>query len=362
VSLKKTALYHIHEQLGAKIVEFAGYLMPIQYAGIMQEHKRVRSSVGVFDVSHMGEFFIKGEQALDFLQKVTINDVSALEVNQVQYSAMCYKDGGIVDDLLVYRFADYYMLVVNASNLQKDWDWLQQNLIAGVEMENRSDELTLLALQGPKADETLAKLTDLPLSDIPFYWMRQGQVAGTDAIVSRTGYTGEPGFEICVANEHAVDLWNALFKAGAEFDIEPVGLGARDTLRLEMKYCLYGNDIDQTTNPIEAGLGWITKLDKGEFNGKAPIQKMKEDGPTRRLVAFEIDGKAFPRHGYKLYNGEREIGLVTSGTFSPMLQKGIGMGYVAVDAAKIGTQIEVDVRGKKMPAHIIKPPFYKKEK
>ncbi len=361
MSLKKTALYHVHEQLGAKIVEFAGYLMPIQYTGIIQEHKRVRSTVGVFDVSHMGEFFIKGDKALDFLQKVTINDVSALAVNQVQYSAMCYEDGGIVDDLLVYRFDDFYMLVVNASNLQKDWDWLRQNLIPGVDMQNRSDELTLLALQGPRAEQTLAKLTDLPLADIPFYWLREGQIAGFEAIVSRTGYTGEPGFEICVANDKAVGLWNALFEAGAEFDIEPIGLGARDTLRLEMKYCLYGNDIDQTTNPIEAGLGWITKLQKGDFNGKAPIQKMKEDGPSRRLIGFEMDDKAFPRHGYKIFQGEKEVGLVTSGTVSPMLQKGIGMGYVAVEAAAVGSSIEIDVRGKKNPAHIVKTPFYKKD-
>lgn len=361
MSLKKTALYDVHEKLGAKIVEFAGYLMPIQYAGIMQEHKRVRSSVGVFDVSHMGEFFVSGEKALDFLQKVTINDVSALDINQVQYSAMCYADGGIVDDLLVYRFSDFYMLVVNVSNLQKDWDWLQQNLIPGVEMKNRSDELTLLALQGPQADATLAKLTDVPLSDIPFYWLREGQVAGIDAIVSRTGYTGEPGFEICVENDQAVGLWNALFDAGAEFDIEPIGLGARDTLRLEMKYCLYGNDIDQTTNPIEAGLGWITKLAKVDFIGKAPIERMKAEGPSRRLVAFEVDGKAFPRHGYTLHQGEKEIGVVTSGTFSPMLQKGIGMGYVAAEAAAVGTKIDIDIRGKKIAAQIIKPPFYKKD-
>lgn len=360
MSLKKTALYDVHEKLGAKIVEFAGYYMPIQYSGIMQEHKRVRSTVGLFDVSHMGEFFFRGDKALDFMQKVTINNVAALDVNQVQYSAMCYPDGGIVDDLLVYRFPDFYMMVVNAANLQKDWDWLQQNIMPGVQAENRSDELTLLALQGPKAEATLAKITDMPLADISFYWLRQGKVADIDMIVSRTGYTGEPGFELCFPNESAEKVWHAIMDAGAEFDIEPIGLGARDTLRLEMKYCLYGNDIDETTNPIEAGLSWVTKLDKGEFIGKKAIEKVKQEGPSRKLVSFKVDGKAFPRHGYSIWQNGKEIGHVTSGTFSPMLQQGIGLGYVAIKAAKVGTSLEVDIRGKKMPAQVVKPPFYKK--
>lgn len=361
MSTKKTGFYDIHRKLGAKIVEFAGYEMPIQYAGIIQEHKRVRKTVGLFDVSHMGEFFISGENALAFLQKVTINDVAALEVNQVQYSAMCYEDGGIVDDLLVYRLPQRYMVVVNAANLEKDWQWMQKNLLPGVQMTNSSDELSLLALQGPRAEATLSKLTDVDLAAIPFYWLRQGQVDGVEAIISRTGYTGEPGFEICFARKDSEKVWNAIMAAGEEFDIEPVGLGCRDTLRLEMKYCLYGNDIDQTTNPIEAGLAWITKIDKGDFIGREAIRQAKEEGVSRKLVAFELDGKGFPRHGYKIFKGS-EIGHVTSGTFSPMLEKGIGMGYVASHAAKIGTPIDIEIRGKRTPAVIIKPPFYKKGK
>jgi aminomethyltransferase len=361
VSPKKTGFYDIHRELGAKIVEFAGYEMPIQYAGIMQEHKRVRNSVGLFDVSHMGEFFISGDNALAFLQKITINDVSSLEINQVQYSAMCYENGGIVDDLLVYRLQEQYMVVVNAANLEKDWNWMQDNMLSGVQMVNRSDDLSLLALQGPKAEATLSKLTDVQLADIPFYWLREGKVDGVDIMISRTGYTGEPGFELCFDKEYSEQVWNAIMQAGAEFDIEPIGLASRDTLRLEMKYCLYGNDIDKTTNPIEAGLAWITKIDKGDFIGKAVIRKAKEEGVARKLIAFQLEGKGFPRHDYKIFKDGDEIGYVTSGTFSPMLEKGIGMGYVAAGASKIGTSIEIDIRGKSVPAILIKPPFYKKE-
>ncbi len=360
MEIKKTGFYDIHRKLNAKIVEFAGYYMPIQYAGILQEHRRVRTSVGLFDVSHMGEFFITGDDALAFLQKVTINDVGKLAVNQVQYSAMCYDDGGIVDDLLVYRLPDRYMVVVNASNLDKDWQWMQQHLLPNAAMVNRSDELSLLALQGPKAEETLQKITDLPLGDIPFYWLREGEAAGVEMIVSRTGYTGEPGFELCFPRQYSEQVWDAVMTAGEAFDIEPIGLGARDTLRLEMKYCLYGNDIDKTTNPIEAGLGWITKIDKGDFIGREAIRKVKEEGVTRKLVGFQVAGKAFPRHGYKIFQGDEEIGYVTSGTFSPMLEKGIGMGYVAVAASKVGTPIEIEIRGKRTPATVVKTPFYKK--
>jgi len=360
VAIKTTGFSDIHRTLGAKMVEFAGYIMPIQYAGILQEHRRVRSSVGLFDVSHMGEFFITGENALAFLQKITINDVSALQINQVQYSAMCYDDGGIVDDLLVYRLPDQYMVVVNASNLDKDWQWMQAHVPKNVTLTNRSDELSLLALQGPRAEDTLKKLTDVPLQDIPFYWLRQGAVDGVDMIVSRTGYTGEPGFELCFPREFSEQIWNAIMAAGAEFDIEPVGLGARDTLRLEMKYCLYGNDIDHTTNPIEAGLGWITKINKGDFIGKPVIQRAKEKGVARKLIAFELEQKGFPRHGYKILQDEKEIGRVTSGAFSPSLEKGIGMGYVITAASKVGTLIDIEIRGKQTPARVIKPPFYKK--
>ncbi len=359
MELKKTALYDIHVQHQAKMVEFAGYLMPIQYSGIMQEHRRVRSTVGLFDVSHMGEFFFTGDAALDLVQKLTVNDASTLSVDQVQYSAMCYDNGGIVDDLLVYRFKDSYMMVVNAANIEKDWLWVKQHTMPGVQLEDKSDELSLLALQGPKAEATLQKLTDLVLSDISFYWMAQAKVDGVDMTVSRTGYTGEPGFELCFPRQYSEQIWKALMSAGKEFDIEPIGLAARDTLRLEMKYCLYGNDIDETTNPLEAGLGWITKLNS-DFIGRDAILSAKENGLTRKLVAFELEGKAFPRHGYTLLKDGQEVGNVTSGTFSPMLEKGIGLGYVSIEAAKIGTEIQVQIRGKQVPARIIKPPFYKK--
>lgn len=355
---KKTALYDIHVGLKAKMVEFAGYYMPIQYAGILQEHRRVRTTVGLFDVSHMGEFMVRGSGALAFLQHLTINDVSKLAINQVQYSAMCYDDGGIVDDLLVYRFKDHYMLVVNAANLLKDWEWARSHLLPDVKLEDNSDSLSLLALQGPKAEAVLQPLTDLPLNQIEYYWVRQGEVDGVPVIVSRTGYTGEPGFELCFDKKHSEQIWQALMNSGKKFDIEPIGLGARDTLRLEMKYCLYGNDIDAGTHPLEAGLGWITKLDKPDFIGRRAILQAKEKGLTRKLVGFEVEGKAFPRHGCLLYQCDRQIGQVTSGTFSPMLEKGIGMGYVSIDAASVGTSIEVDVRGNKVPAVIVKTPFY----
>ncbi len=359
MAIKKTAFYDLHVQHQAKMVEFAGFLMPIQYAGIRQEHRRVRSTVGLFDVSHMGEFFFKGDAAFELLQWLTINDVSSLAVNQVQYSAMCYENGGIVDDLLVYRFENSYMMVVNAANIEKDWLWVKQHAVPNVELEDKSDELSLLALQGPKAEATLQKITDLPLADISFYWMEQGKVDGVEMTVSRTGYTGEPGFELCFPKEFSEQIWKALLDAGKEFDIEPIGLAARDTLRLEMKYCLYGNDIDETTNPLEAGLGWITKLDT-TFIGRDAILEAKEKGLARKLVAFELEDQGFPRHGYTLLKDGEEIGAVTSGTVSPMLEKGIGLGYVASEAAKIGTEIKVQIRGKRVPARIIKPPFYKK--
>ena len=356
---KKTAFYDIHKKLNGKLVEFAGYYMPVQYAGIISEHKRVRETVGLFDVSHMGEFYVSGKNALEFLQKITINDVASLQVNQVQYSAMCYEDGGIVDDLLVYRLKDQYMVVVNASNIDKDFAWMQKNLLPDVKLVNKSDDYSLLALQGPDAEKTLAKITDADL-DIPFYWLTNGSVAGVEMMISRTGYTGEPGFELCFLKENSEKVWNALIDAGKEFNIEPIGLGARDTLRLEMKYCLYGNDIDNTTNPIEAGLGWITKVDKGDFIGKPVIVDAKENGISRKLVGFEVEGKAFPRHGYKIFSGEQEIGEVTSGTFSPMLEKGIGTGYVKTEFAKFETPIEIEIRRQKVPAKVVRTPFYKK--
>lgn len=355
---KKLALYETHKSLGAKIVEFAGYLMPIQYKGILEEHRKVRTSVGIFDVSHMGEFIIKGDNALDFLQLLTINNVAQLATYQVQYSAMCYENGGIVDDLLVYRLPKHFMMVVNAANIEKDFQWINSHLIPGIECVNATDDYTLLAVQGPKAEATLQKSTNIDLSKIKYYWMTEGKFAGVDVFISRTGYTGEPGFELGFAPEYSEEIWNVIMESGKEFDIEPIGLGARDTLRLEMKYCLYDNDIDQTTNPLEAGLGWITKLKKGHFIGRDALVKTKQAGLTRRLIGLELEGKAIPRHGYKIYKNEQEIGRITSGTFSPMLEKGIAMGYVKSEYSEIGTHIEIAIRNKLAPVIVVKTPFY----
>jgi aminomethyltransferase len=354
---KKTALNKIHHGLGAKMVEFAGYEMPIQYRGIRDEHRRVRETVGVFDVSHMGEIEIRGANALEMVQKITINDAAALAVGQVQYSAMCYEDGGIVDDLLVYRYAEYFLLVVNASNKDKDFAWMLKNKIAGCEISDTSDAVTQIAVQGKKAEATLQKLTDVDLSAIQYYWFTDGELAGVPMLISRTGYTGEPGFELYFANEYAEAVWEKVFAAGAEFDIEPIGLGARDSLRLEKKMCLYGNDIDQTTNPLEAGLGWITKLDKGDFLGRDAMLAAKEAGLNRRLVALVLQESGFPRHGYEVYAGDEKVGEVTSGTVSPMLDKGIAMAYVATGHTKIGTELSVMIRNKPVKAIVVKPPF-----
>jgi aminomethyltransferase len=356
---KKTPYFEQHEKFGAKIVEFAGYMMPIQYKSINAEHLRVRKSVGIFDLSHMGEFRVTGRDALGFLQKVTVNDVAALAENQVHYSCMCYPEGGIVDDLLVYNRGDHYYLVVNAACLDKDFEWLSSHIEGDVKLENLSDQTGLLAIQGPEAEKVMSKLTDYDLSQLAFYWSAMGKVVGEEALFSRTGYTGEDGFEIYHPPEMADKLWAAVCEAGREFDIEPIGLGARDSLRLEMKYMLYGNDIDQTTNPIEAGLSWIVKLDKDDFIGKDPILKMKEEKPPRRLVAFRLDQKAIPRHGYKIFSEGAEIGRVTSGIFSPTLEAGIGLGYVPRKLSKAGRQFEIEIRGKLLTATVVKPPFYK---
>lgn len=355
--MKLTALHNKHIALGAKMVEFAGFDMPIQYHSIREEHRRVRETVGVFDVSHMGEIEISGTTALEMVQKITINDVASLDLGQVHYTAMCYEDGGIVDDLLVYRFADRYLLVVNAANKDKDFQWMLDNKIDGCEIVDLSDSYTQIAVQGKKAEATLQNLTDVKLDEIKFYWFTEGELAGCPMIISRTGYTGEPGFELYFTNEYADQVWDRVFEEGAEYGIEAIGLAARDSLRLEKKMCLYGNDIDKTTNPLEAGLGWITKLDKGDFIGRDVLLKVKEEGVNRRLVAFELDGPGFPRHGYKIFKDEEELGVVTSGTVSPMLEKGIGLGYVKKGFTKVGTTIEIEVRKKMIPALIIKPPF-----
>ena len=358
--VKKTALHDVHAGLGAKMVEFGGFMMPVQYRGIIDEHNSVRQSAGVFDVSHMGEFEFRGPAALEFLQRITINDVAKLAPGQAQYSAMCYPDGGIVDDLIIYRLADRYMAIVNAANLQKDWQWLQQAATPEVGMHDVSEQTSLLAVQGRNAQATLQKLTKTNLSEIKYYWFALGEIAGVPAVIARTGYTGEDGFEIAFDERHSIKIWDAIFEAGKPFNIEPIGLGARDTLRLEMKYCLYGNDIDQTTNPIEAGLGWITKLDKGDFLGKQAIAAVKGQGPRRKLIGFELPGKNIARHGYALLKDGNAIGSVTSGTFSPSLQKSIGMGYVASDFSAIGSVIMVDIRGRQMEASVVKTPFYQR--
>ncbi len=356
---KKTGLYDIHVKLGAQIVNFGGFLMPLKYKSIREEHRRVRNTVGVFDVSHMGEFVVSGEGALEFLNRITTNDVAGLENYQVQYSTMLYEHGGIVDDLLVYRLPDRFMLVPNAANLDKDFQWISDHSPDGVTLKDVSDETTLLAVQGPNSNQVMQQLTDTDLDRVPYYWCREGTVGGVPGILSRTGYTGEVGWELYVGREYSEQLWNAVMEAGSEFDIEPVGLGARDSLRLEMKYCLYGNDINQDTNPLEAGLGWVIRQNKGDFIGRESIVRMKEEGVQRRLVAFELKEKGFPRPHYPILKDGETVGEVTSGTMSPSLDKGIGLGYVARPHTKAGTEITIQIRGKDVPAVIIKPPFYK---
>lgn len=359
--MKNIALSHIHESLGAKIVPFAGYNMPVQYAGINIEHETVRKDVGVFDVSHMGEFYLKGENALALIQKVTSNDASVLTDGKVQYSCLPNNEGGIVDDLLVYRISENeYLLVVNASNIEKDWNWISQHNDLGVEMINSSDEISLLAVQGPKTAKALQSLTNVDLKEMKYYTFEIGSFAGVeDVIISATGYTGSGGFEIYVKNEDVEKVWNAVFEAGNGLNIQPIGLAARDTLRLEMGFCLYGNDINDTTSPIEAGLGWITKFTK-EFVNSEALQKQKEEGITKKLVAFEITEKGIPRQGYHILNSDgTQIGEVTSGTMSPSLKKGIGMGYVSKEFAKKDTEIFIQVRKKEISAKVIRLPFYK---
>ena len=361
MELKKVALNDLHEKLGAKMVPFAGYNMPVRYSSDIEEHVTVRNGVGVFDVSHMGEFIIEGPEALDLIQRVTSNDASKLVDGQAQYSYLPNEDGGVVDDLLVYKFKDEkYMLVVNASNIEKDWAWISKYNTKGATMKNVSDSYSLLAVQGPKAVEALQSLTSVNLSDIKFYNFVVGPFAGVDhVIISATGYTGAGGFEIYVHNDHAEKVWNAIFEAGADFGIKPIGLGARDTLRLEMGYCLYGNDITDETSPLEAGLGWVTKFTK-DFTNSKNLQAQKEAGVERKLVAFKMIDKGIPRGHYELQDSkENTIGEVTSGTMSPSLSYGIGLGYVTLENSKAGTEIFVSVRNRKLKAEVVKLPFYK---
>ncbi len=359
--MKNTALSHVHEALGAKMVPFAGYNMPVQYEGVTAEHETVRKGVGVFDVSHMGEFFLKGENALALIQKISSNDASKLVPGKAQYSCMPNADGGIVDDLIIYMIAENeYMLVVNASNIEKDWNWISQHNDLNVEMENRSEEWSLLAIQGPKAAEAMQSLTSVDLSTIKFYTFEITDFAGIpNVVVSATGYTGSGGFEVYVKNEDVEQLWNKVFEAGKDWGIKPIGLAARDTLRLEMGYCLYGNDIDDTTSPLEAGLGWITKFTKDFVNAEA-LKAQKEAGVTRKLVAFELTERGVPRHDYEIVDADgNNIGRVTSGTMSPSLGKGIGLGYVTKENSKIDSDIFIQVRKKQIPAKVVKLPFYK---
>lgn len=361
--MKTTPFTEKHIALGAKMHEFAGYNMPIEYSGIIDEHITVCQGVGVFDVSHMGEFWVKGPQALAFLQKITSNNVAALAPGKIQYTCFPNEDGGIVDDLLVYQYEpEKYMLVVNASNMEKDWNWCVSHNTEGAELENSSDNIAQLAIQGPKAISVLQKLTDIDLATIPYYTFKVGTFASEEnVIISNTGYTGAGGFELYFYPSDGMTIWNAIFEAGKPEGIKPIGLGARDTLRLEMGFCLYGNDLDDTTSPIEAGLGWITKFAEGKnFTNRAELERQKKEGVTRKLCAFELQEKGIPRHGYEIADAEGNvIGVVTSGTMSPVLKKGIGMGYVKPEFAKAGTDIFIKVRNKNLKAQVVKAPFRK---
>ncbi|WP_224483188.1 glycine cleavage system aminomethyltransferase GcvT [Robertkochia aurantiaca] len=360
--MKHTALTQKHIELGAKMVPFAGYQMPVQYEGVNIEHETVREKLGVFDVSHMGEFLISGPRALDLIQKISSNDAEKLTVGRAQYSCMPNDKGGIVDDLIIYRIKDEeYLLVVNAANIEKDWNWIQQhNKDIKASIRDISEDYSLLAIQGPKAVEAMQSLTPVDLSEIKFYNFVVGEFAGIPhVIISATGYTGSGGFEIYCKNTEVQQVWDKVLEAGKDFGIKPIGLAARDTLRLEMGYCLYGNDIDETTSPIEAGLGWITKFTKDFVNSEA-LKKEKENGPERKLIAFEMTERGIPRKGYALLDSDgNEIGEVTSGTMSPSLGKGIGLGYVKTEFAGAGTQIKVKIRKNEIAAEIVKLPFYK---
>lgn len=361
--MKTTPFTEKHIALGAKMHEFAGYNMPIEYSGIIDEHLTVCNGVGVFDVSHMGEFWVKGPQALSFLQKVTSNNVATLEPGKIQYTCFPNEDGGIVDDLLVYQYElEKYLLVVNASNIEKDWNWCVSHNTEGAELENASDTMGQLAVQGPKAILALQKLTDINLSEIPYYTFKVGEFAGQkNVIISNTGYTGAGGFELYFYPSAADKIWEAVFEAGEEFGIKAIGLGARDTLRLEMGFCLYGNDLDDTTSPIEAGLGWITKfVENKNFTNRPMLEKQKAEGTVRKLVGFEMIDRGIPRHGYELMDADgAPMGVVTSGTMSPVRKIGIGMGYVKPEYSKVGTEIYIDMRGRKLKAVVVKPPFRK---
>lgn len=356
---KKTALYDSHVEMSGKMVPFAGYIMPVQFKGVVSEVKRVRSTVGVFDVSHMGEIIVKGERRREFVNHITTNNVMNLEENQVQYAMMLYPDGGIVDDLLVYNLKDRILLVVNASNVKKDFEWVMENKWDDVDVENISDSISQLAVQGPVAQDVVSELTDYDLDSIPFYYAAETDVCNVPVVISRTGYTGEDGFEIYMPNGKALEIYNEVMKAGSKHDIEPIGLGARDTLRLEMRYMLYGNDITKETTPLEAGLSWAVKMTKKDFIGRDALINQKEQGLKRRLCAFEMIDRGIPRHEYEIYREDKKVGIVTSGNSSPSTGKFIGLGYVEVPYNKSGNEIVIKIRDKMLKALVIKPPFYK---
>jgi aminomethyltransferase len=360
-AMKRTPLHDEHVRLGGKIVPFAGYEMPVQYpTGIIAEHQAVRRAAGMFDVSHMGELDVRGGDALGFLQYVTTNDVSKLAVGQAQYSAICREDGGVLDDCIVYRFDDHFMVVVNASNLDKDRDWLESHAGRfGTTVTDESEDTGLIALQGPAAQQILARLTQADLEAIAYYHFAEGTVAGVGGVISRTGYTGEDGFELYLPAERTAEVWSKLLDAGQAQGLAPAGLGARDSLRLEMGYALYGNDMDERRSPLEAGLAWITKFDKGDFIGRDAMLRQKEAGVRERLIGFVCTERGFPRHGYGVRIDGEPAGEVTSGVVSPMLQHGIGMAYVPAGSAKPGTRVDIMVRDKAIPAELVRPPFYR---
>jgi aminomethyltransferase len=357
--LKRTPLYNVHKESGGRIVEFAGWEMPVQYAGVLAEHRTVRTKAGLFDVSHMGEIFVTGRRALDFCQLISTNDASKLNIGDVQYSCYCMPDGGIVDDFTLFRMGpEKFLFIVNASNKDKDLKWMIDHQIAGAKIEDQSDKYSLIALQGPKSEGILSQLVDLDLSRIKFYGFEMSKFGKSELMVSRTGYTGEDGFELMIENDGAVELWNSLLKAGVDEGIAPIGLGARDTLRMEMGYALYGHDISDTTNPLEAGLGWIVKLNKPQFLGKETLLAKKEKGFSNRFTGFTLTDKGVPRDKYRIFKDGRPVGVVTSGTYSPSLDIGIGLCYIEKGILE-GTEIELEIRERKVKAVLKKPPFVK---
>ena len=364
IELKKTPLNAAHKKLGAKMVPFAGFEMPVQFKGVIDEHLAVRNGAGLFDVSHMGEFLVTGPDAQPYLQKVFSNNVAKLVPGRIQYTGLLYPEGTFVDDMLVYCYGDErYFMIPNGANVDKDFAFMQEYLVGDVELENLSDHYAQIAIQGPRAEEILAKLTNLDLSEIKYYWFAEGKVCGIDAIVSRTGYTGEDGFEVYVAPEPAGGVWFDILEAGKPFGIMPCGLAARDTLRLEATMHLYGNDIDETTTPFEAGLAWIVKFKKPvEFLGKEVLLKQKKEGTSRKLVGFEMIDRGIARHGYPVLVGGREVGVVNSGSYAPFIKKNIGLTYMPIEATEIGTEFEIDVRGRKLRAKVIEMPFYTRAK